>query len=336
MACYVVAEIGQAHDGSLGTAHAYIDAAARAGADAVKFQTHIAAAESTSSEPWRVQFSLQDENRFDYWRRMEFTEPQWVGLKQHADEVGVDFVSSPFSNEAVELLERVGLAAWKIASGEVTNLPLLERIGREGRRVILSSGMSSIDDLDRAVQLFRHAGADLTILQCTSSYPCPPEKVGLNMIAVLRDRYSCPVGLSDHSGTVFAGLAAATLGIDMLEVHVAMSREMFGPDVAASITTDELKLLVEGIRFIETATSNPIDKNELAQEMEPVRRLFTKSVVAAHDISAGHTLAESDLKMKKPGTGIPAASIQTVIGRVLNRDVVADEQLQMGDLGKST
>lgn len=335
MACYVVAEIGQAHDGSLGTAHAYIDAVRRAGADAVKFQTHIAVAESTASEPWRVRFSPQDENRFDYWRRMEFSEPQWVGLREHADEVGLDFISSPFSLEAVELLERVGLSAWKIASGEVTNLPLLERVGLDGKPVILSSGMSSFDELDRAVRLFRERGIEPTILQCTSSYPCPPEKVGLNMIAVIRDRYGCPVGLSDHSGTVYAGLAAATLGIDMLEVHVTMSREMFGPDVVASITTDELRHLVEGIRFIETAKTNPIDKNELAEELAPIRHLFTKSVVAAHDLPAGRTLHESDLAVKKPGTGIPAASIETVVGRVLQRDVVADEQLRLSDLGES-
>ena len=335
MSCYIVAEIAQAHDGSLGTAHAYIDAAGGAGADAVKFQTHIADAESTPDEPWRVKFSPQDDTRFDYWRRMEFTEGQWVQLKEHADEAGLDFICSPFSLEAVELLERVGLAAWKVASGEVGNVPLLERIAGDGKPVILSSGMSSIEELDRAVGVLRERGTEPTVLQCTSMYPCPPEKVGLNLIAELRDRYGCPVGLSDHSGSVFTGLAAATLGIDVLEVHITMSRQMFGPDVPASITTDELRLLVDGIRFIETAMANPVDKDGLARELGPLRDLFTKSVVAARDLPGGTKLLEDDLALKKPGTGIPAAHLKTVIGRTIRRDISADEQLQMDDLEDS-
>ena len=138
--CLIIAEVAQAHDGSLGAAHAYIDAAARAGADAVKFQTHIAAAESTPGEPWRVKFSLQDASRYEYWKRMEFTEEQWIGLKAHADQRGLKFISSPFSMEAVDLLERVGVAAWKVASGECTNAPLLRRIMTSGKPVLLVHG----------------------------------------------------------------------------------------------------------------------------------------------------------------------------------------------------
>ena len=141
--CMIVAEVAQAHDGSLGSAHAFIDAIANAGADAVKFQTHIAAAESTPAEPWRVKFSYQDATRYDYWKRMEFTEAQWLGLKNHAEERKLLFLSSPFSMEAVELLQRIGIRAWKIASGELTNVPMLGRIVESGLPIILSSGMSS-------------------------------------------------------------------------------------------------------------------------------------------------------------------------------------------------
>jgi len=332
MPCYVIAEVGQAHDGSLGTAHAYIDAAARAGADAVKFQTHIAAAESTPAEPWRVKFSKQDDTRYDYWKRMEFTEPQWVGLREHADDVGIGFLSSPFSPEAVDLLERVGVAAWKIASGEVANSPLLQRILRDGRPVILSSGMSPLAELDRAVELIRSHDVPLTVLQCTSAYPCPPEKVGLNVIGELRQRYGCPVGLSDHSGTIFTGLAGAALGIDALEVHITFSREAFGPDVPASLTLEELRMLVDGIRFIERAMESPVDKDGLAVEMESLRGLFTKSIVAARRLPAGHLLTESDLACKKPGTGLPASQLDELVGMRLVRGVDVDEQLALNDV----
>ena len=235
--CLIIAEVAQAHDGSLGTAHAYIDAAARAGADAVKFQTHIAAAESTPGEPWRVKFSLQDASRYEYWKRMEFTEEQWVGLKTHADQRGLKFISSPFSMEAVDLLERIGVAAWKVASGECTNAPLLRRMMTSGKPVLLSTGMSPLREIDTLVEQASDRHTDLTLLQCTSSYPCPPEKVGLNMIPFLRQRYGCKVGLSDHSGTIFPGLAGAAIGLDALEVHITFSRECFGPDVPASVTT---------------------------------------------------------------------------------------------------
>src|SRR5215813_11074319 len=149
--CLIVGEVAQAHDGSLGLAHAFIDAIAAAGADAVKFQTHIAAAESTPDEPWRVKFSPQDASRYEYWKRMEFTEEQWCGLKRHADEKGLLFLSSPFSLEAVDLLERVGVAAWKIASGEVGNAPMMDRIVGTKWPVLLSSGMSPLNELDDAV-----------------------------------------------------------------------------------------------------------------------------------------------------------------------------------------
>jgi N-acetylneuraminate synthase len=329
--CVIVAEVAQAHDGSLGLAHSYIDAVADAGADAVKFQTHIAAAESTPAEPWRVAFSRQDATRYDYWKRMEFTEEQWRGLKQHADERGLMFLSSPFSVEAVELLSRVGVAAWKIASGELTNTPMFDRILGTGLPVILSSGMSTLNEIDAAVSMVKAKGVALTVLQCTSLYPCPPERIGLNMIPRFRERFGCDVGLSDHSGTIYPGLAAATLGIEFLEVHVTLSREMFGPDVPVSLTTTELRDLVVGVRFIERMKSNPLDKDVFASEAKPLRDLFTKSIVARRDLSKGRVLREEDLAVKKPGTGIPASQLTRVIGHTLARSVKADDMLQESD-----
>lgn len=330
--CLVVGEVGQTHDGSLGMAHAFIDAIADAGADAVKFQTHIAAAESTPGEPWRVKFSPQDDTRYDYWKRMEFTGAQWRGLKKHADERDLLFLSSPFSFAAVDLLTRVGVAAWKVASGEISNLPMLERMADTGLPIILSSGMSPLEELDAAVKFVKTYDLPLTVLQCTSAYPCPPEKIGLNLIPEFRERYRCNVGLSDHSGTIYAGLAAATLEIDMLEVHVTLSREMFGPDVPASVTTGELADLVEGMRFIERMMANPVDKNGMAEDLASLRDLFTKSIVARENLPAGTVLDKEHVTVKKPGTGIPAARLDDIVGKRLIRDVQVDELLTGEDL----
>jgi N-acetylneuraminate synthase len=328
----VIGEVAQTHDGSLGQAHAFIDAVAGAGADVVKFQTHIARAESTPAEPWRVEFSSQDKTRYDYWKRMEFTEEQWAGLKAHAEAKGLVFLSSPFSLEAVELLERIGVSAWKIPSGEVTTGPLLDRIIETGKPVMLSTGMSSLAELDAAVARVKARGVPLTILQCTTAYPCPPERVGLNMLQVYRDRYGCPVGLSDHSGTIYSGLAAATLGAEVVEVHVTLSREMFGPDVPASITTGELRQLVEGVRFIERMTASPVDKDEEAELLAPLRKAFGKSIVARTMIPEGTLLLERHLALKKPGGGLSSARLPDILGRRTRRRIRPDEQISLDDL----
>jgi len=330
----IIAEVAQAHDGSLGTALAYVDAVARAGADAVKFQTHIANAESTPHEPWRVKFSAQDETRYDYWRRMEFTESQWQQLRARAEQAGIEFLSSPFSMAAVELLERVGVAAWKIASGEVRSVALLDRIARSGLPVYLSTGMSPWAEIDDAVAALQERGvSDIWIFQCTSMYPTPPEQVGLNVLIEFRGRYPhCRVGLSDHSGTIFPGLAAAALGADAVEVHVCFSRQSFGPDVPASLTVDELAQLVRGVRFLENARATPVDKDALAEELAPLRALFMKSAVLTVDLPAGTVLLPEHLAAKKPGSGMPAERIPELVGRRLLNALPRDHLLSQDDL----
>jgi N,N'-diacetyllegionaminate synthase len=330
--CLIVGEVAQAHDGSLGTAHAFIDAIAIACADAVKFQTHIAAAESTPAEPWRLKFSPQDETRYDYWKRMEFTWPQWQELKAHADRRGLLFLSSPFSLEAFELLSEVGVAAWKVASGEISNAPMFERMLASGLPIILSSGMSPWGELDAAVKIVQAAGNDLTVLQCSSIYPTPADELGLNVIPELRRRYACKVGLSDHTGTIFAGLAAAALGADLIEVHITLSRVAFGPDVPASITTAELRQLVEGARFIRTALEHPVDKDQVGESLAPMRSLFTKSIAALVDLPAGAELNENNLGLRKPGNGLPPSRLPEILGRKVRRAIPAGTLLTEEDL----
>jgi N-acetylneuraminate synthase len=330
--CLVVGEVAQAHDGSLGLAHAFIDAIAGAGADAVKFQTHIAAAESTSAEPWRVKFSRQDASRYDYWKRMEFTEEQWRGLKSHAEERGLLFLSTPFSIEAVELLSRVGISAWKIASGELGSRAMLDRMLATRLPFLISTGMSPWKEIDAAVASVSAGHQPFAVLQCTTSYPCPPEKIGLNVLDQIRARYGCPAGLSDHSGTIYPGLAAAAMGCAVLEVHVTLSRKMFGPDVPASLTPEDLEQLVSGVRCIARMQAHPVDKDANAEELGATRRLFTKSIVARHDIHAGAILRQENLAVKKPGGGIPEEELSRVLGRRVRTPLQRDEQIHLCNL----
>jgi N-acetylneuraminate synthase len=330
--CLIIGEVSQTHDGSLGQAHAFIDAIADSGANAVKFQTHIASAESTPDEPFRIPFSRQDSNRYQYWKRMEFTQVQWQGLAIHAFERGIYFLSSPFSEESVDLLDSIGMPAWKIASGEVANHSLLKKIALTKKPVIFSSGLSSFVELDEAVEIMRVAGVPYAVMQTTTQYPTPPEKVGLNVIQLMRDRYNCTVGLSDHSGYIFPGLAAIPLGLGILEVHVTLSRYMFGPDVCASITIEDLTQLVQGIRYIECAINNPVDKDYSIHELSDIKRIFGRSLVPVRDLAKGSILLPGDLIAKKPGTGIPSNLIETLYGRKIKRSLKLDELFSIDDL----
>lgn len=329
--CLLIGEVAQAHDGSLATAHAYIDAIADAGADGVKFQTHLARAESTPREPWRKRFRTQDETRYDYWKRMEWQPRHWRELAEHARERGLFFLSSPFSVEAVEMLEEIGVAAFKIPSGEVSHLPLLERVLRTGWPVLLSTGMSGWAEIDAAFTVLRRGAGTVVVLQCTSKYPTPLEEVGVGLLAELNNRYECPVGLSDHSGTIWPSVVAATLGAKVVEVHVAFSREVFSPDLAVSLTTAELRQLAQGLDAV-ARLSRLVDKEQVARELQPMRDLFTKSIVARRALAAGHLLRDNDLAFKKPGYGLPPSSLGEVVGRRLRRDLAVDEPLATRDL----
>ena len=329
---YIIAEIGQAHEGSLGILHSYIDALAPTGVDAVKFQMHLAEAESSEHEPFRVKFSLEDETRFDYWRRMGFSLEQWKGIKQHCDAAGLDFICSPFSNLAVDWLEEIGVEQYKIGSGEVNNFLLLEKIAQTGKPVILSSGMSSYAELDQTVAFLKERKVAFSILQCTTAYPTQPEQYGLNVIQELKKRYNVPVGFSDHSAKIETCIAAAALGASILEFHVVFDRQLFGPDSKSSLTIPETRDLVLAVRNIATALSHPIDKNNTA-EFSTVKQIFEKSLAVNKDLPQNHILTFADLESKKPkGFGIDASRFQEVIGRPLNKDLRQWDFLNEGDV----
>lgn len=328
----IIAEIAQAHDGSLGMAHAFIDAVADAGADAIKFQTHVASEESTLDEPFRVRFSLQDKTRYEYWKRMEFKKEQWKGLADHARERGLIFLSSPFSVRAVEMLREIGMPAWKVGSGEVRFRNLLDAMAENKAPILLSTGMSDFQEIASALDLVRQKELPFALFQCTSKYPTPLDQVGLNVIDRLRSRFHCPVGLSDHSGTVFPGLAALAKGADLLEVHVTFHKGMFGPDTVASVTIDELRLLVEAGNAFHAMSIRPVDKDAMAKELSGTKAIFARSLAPSRPLPAGSILERDSLTLKKPGTGIQESELERVLGRRVVRNLVPENLLKWEDM----
>lgn len=316
---YTIAEIGQAHEGSLGILFSFIEALAQVGVDAVKFQMHIPEAESSEFEPFRVKFSLEDNTRFDYWKRMSFTLEQWKLIKQKCDDCKVEFLCSPFSNLAVDWLEEVGVTQYKIGSGEVNNWLILEKIVRTGKPIILSSGMSSWEELDQTVSFLKERNANFSILQCTTSYPTNPEQYGLNVIKELKDRYQVKVGFSDHSASIATCIAAVAVGAEIIEFHAVFDRRQFGPDSKSSLTIDEIASLVKYTNEINIALNNPIDKasNEVFSELKSI---FEKSLAINKDLEENHILTFDDLEAKKPkGYGIEASQFLAVIGKKINK-----------------
>ncbi|WP_333600059.1 N-acetylneuraminate synthase family protein [Flavobacterium sp.] len=329
---YLIAEIAQAHDGSLGILHSYIDAVAQTGVQAIKFQMHIAEAESSIHEPFRVKFSKEDATRYDYWKRMEFSLEQWKEIKKHCDEVGLDFICSPFSNLAVDWLEEVGVHTYKIGSGEVTNLLLLEKITQTGKPIIISSGMSNYAELDKTVAFLKSKNANFSILQCTTAYPTKPEQYGLNVIQELKERYRVSIGFSDHSAKIATGIAAVALGAEILEFHVVFHRAMFGPDAIASLTLEETKALVEAVSDIHLAQNHTIDKNS-NESFQELKTIFEKSLAINKNLPKGHTITFDDLESKKPkGYGISATEFKSVIGKQLKNDKSQWDFLKEEDL----
>jgi N-acetylneuraminate synthase len=329
---FIIAEVAQAHDGSLGILHSYIDAVAGTGVDAIKFQTHIADAESSPVEAFRVPFSYVDATRQDYWRRMEFSPEQWAGIKQHCETAGLEFMSTPSCVAAVDLLEQVGVLRYKIGSGDTDNRLLLDRVARTGKPILLSTGLSTLDEIDAAVQFISGFGNSLVIMQCTSEYPVAPERIGLNQITLFRDRYKTSVGLSDHSGSIYPSIAAVALGATYIENHVVFDRQMFGPDSPASLTPAELNSLACGIRVIERSLHSHYTKTR-SGDGERTRTIFGKSLAVRRDMASGEIFTVADLESKKPaGMGVSAQDFARVLGKRSSRRLLKGEFVREDDV----
>lgn len=324
----IIAEIGSVHDGSFGNAIQLIKAAAECGADVVKFQTHIAEAETLKNAPLPPYF--KGEPRYEYFKRTGFDEGQWKGLKDECEANNVMFLSSPFSLEAVDLLEKIGADMYKVPSGETTNTPLLERLASTGKPVMLSTGMSDWSEIDRAINILK-TGGPLIVMQCTSEYPTPPERVGLNVIQEIMQMYDCIPGFSDHTMGCAASFAAAALGANVIEKHFTFSRLMYGSDAKNSMEPDEFKTFCNGLKDIWKMLEHPVDKNDISRFQE-MKKIFEKSIVTARHLKKGHLLTRDDLAFKKPGDGIPASEWENITGKRLLKDLEANVKIKQEDL----
>ena len=309
----IIAEVGSVHDGSFGNACNLIKAAKLAGANAVKFQTHIAEAETLRNSPNPSYF--KEESRYDYFQRTSFTPIQWKKLKLLSNKLKIKIISSPFSIEAFKMLYKSGIKNIKIASGEVSNTSLLEEIARKDDvNIILSSGMSDFKELDRAYKILKNN--NLAILQCTSAYPCPPEKVGLNIIADISNRYKVPYGLSDHTEGYAAAFAAVALGANIIEKHFTFSKQMYGSDAKNSMEPDQFEVFSSGIKEIWKMHKNPLTK-KITKDIKKMKKIFEKSIVASTNIKANSVIVLENLSFKKPGTGINASEYKKILNKKL-------------------
>ncbi len=329
---FLIAEVAQTHDGSIDLAHRFVDAVADAGAHAIKFQTHFADSESTLDEPFRVKLHTKDATRFDYWKRMEFSPEEWAGLMQHALDRQLIFLSSPFSVRAVDLLEELDIPAWKIGSGEVHSQTLLDAVIKTKKPILLSTGLiEGLDELAGIVAGISDKKIPVGIFQCTTKYPTAFEDIGLNVMELIKNKFQCPVGLSDHSATIYPGMACIARGYEMLEVHVTLDKQMTGPDVIASVTMEELKILANMARATKVMNDHPIQKNDLSKSARELRVIFGKSLAPTRDLKKGEILSKELLMEKKPGHGIPIGEIEQVLGKKLRRDVPANKLLTRED-----
>jgi N,N'-diacetyllegionaminate synthase len=322
---YVIAEVGSVHDGSFGNAQKLVELAADCGADAIKFQTHIAESETLREAPSPAYFST--EPRYEYFERTSFKLEQWKALIGVASQNKIEFLSSPFSCAAVDLLEEAGVNRYKIPSGEVNNHLMLRKIAATRKPVLLSSGMSSWEELDQAVDIFTEAGCELTVMQCSSMYPCPNNYVGLNVINDMKKRWGLPVGFSDHTRENFACFASAALGVSAIEKHLTFSRDMYGSDAKNSAEPPQFRDLVKGVKAILDMTNTSVDKNDISPYID-MKSIFEKSVVASTFISAGTIITSEMLTVKKPGSGIKASRMNDVIGKRAISDIQQDSMIQ--------
>jgi N-acetylneuraminate synthase len=327
---FIIAEAGVNHNGSVEMARHLIDVAAEAGADAVKFQTFRAEALVTASSPkaeYQLQTTSKQESQLDMLRRLELSRPAHRELQLYCHQRKISFLSTPFDESAVDFLDQLGVPAFKISSGDVTDIPLLEHVARKGKPVILSTGMSDIEEVRGAVQMIRAGGCDLVLLQCVSNYPANPADVNLRAMQTMATEFDVPVGYSDHTTGIEVALAAVALGACVIEKHFTLDRDLPGPDHKASLEPSELAHMIEGIRKVEAALGD--GRKARAASESDTARAARRSLTAAQEISAGTRLTRDMIAIQRPGTGLSPALLSSLVGRTLRIDVHAGSLLSL-------
>jgi N,N'-diacetyllegionaminate synthase len=331
---FIIAEAGVNHNGSLDLAIQLIDAAKTSGADAVKFQTFRAdllATRTAHKAAYQDRTIAKEESQFEMLRRLELDAEAHERLIEHCTEAGIQFLSSPFDLQSADLLAAMNLRIYKIPSGEITNVPFLKHIARKGKPIILSTGMSTLGEVEEAIHVLQEAGAqELTLLHCVTEYPAPYDEVNLRAMRTLREAFGLPVGYSDHTPGIEIAVAAVALGAVVIEKHFTIDRSFPGPDHAASLEPAELQQMVTSIRHVEDALGTGIKKPAKCEE--PNISVARKSVVAARALPAGHKLEEADMDIKRPGNGLAPKSLPFLIGRTLRVGLGEDETIHWDHL----
>jgi N-acetylneuraminate synthase/N,N'-diacetyllegionaminate synthase len=331
---FIIAEAGVNHNGDVQMAEKMVDVAADAGADAVKFQTFRADEVVSAAAPkarYQIENAGEGESQLEMIKHLELSPEAHRKLIERCRERGIIFLSTPFDFPSADLLESLALPAYKVASGEITNWPFLEHIASKGKPVILSTGMSDLNEVEQAVKVLRGAGcSELLILHATSSYPATAASANLRAMQTLSEFFHTPVGLSDHTMGIEVALAATALGASILEKHFTLDRSLAGPDHKASLEPAELRSLVRGIRAVESALGD--GRKQPMPSEEDVRRVARRSIVARRTIPSGTLIAPDLLAYKRPGTGIPPSRLGDVIGRRTTCTILADTLIRFEDL----
>ncbi len=323
--CFIIAEAGVNHNGSLDRARQMVQVAAHAGVDAIKFQTFKAEKLATAQAPkasYQVETTGDNESQFEMLRKLELSEADFKILVDECRKNSILFLSTPFDEDSADFLASLDMAAFKIPSGEITNLPFLAHVARKGKPVILSTGMSYLNEVDLAVRTIQAAGnRELVLLHCTSNYPADPADVNLRAMITLEQTFQVPAGFSDHTMGIEIPLAAVAMGAHVIEKHFTLDRALPGPDHQASLESNELGSLVEGIRKVEAALGH--GRKEPVEREANTAAVARKSIVARVDIPMGTILNETHFMMMRPGTGLPSAMLQYVIGRTARVNISA-------------
>lgn len=327
----IIAEAGVNHNGDIETAKKLVDAAAAAGADIIKFQTFRAerlVRRDEKKAAYQLETTDAGESQYEMLKKLELTEEMHHILMEYCSEKNIEFLSTPFDIESMRFLDRLGISVLKLPSGEITNYPYLREAGRIGKRIILSTGMSVLEEVSQAIAVLREHGAqDITVLHCNTQYPTPMGDVNLNAMITMRDQLGVDVGYSDHTVGIEVPIAAAALGARVIEKHFTLDRNMEGPDHKASIEPQELKAMADAIRNIEAALG---DGQKIVSASEAANReVVRKSITAAAVVREGELFTEKNLTTKRPGTGLSPMLWESVLGQRAKRDFLPDEQIEL-------
>ena len=331
MSVLIIAEAGVNHNGNLDLALKMVDEAKRAGADIVKFQTAIpekVISKYADKAEYQKKTTGNEESQLEMCKRIHLKLSDYDIIKKYCEEVGIEFLSTPFDLESIDYLEKLDIRLWKIPSGEITNLPYLIKIAKTGKPVIMSTGMSELNEVEEAVNVLKKGGAgEITLLHCTTEYPAPFESVNLRAMNTLREKFETEVGYSDHTVGFEAAVAAAVLGASVIEKHFTLNHNMEGPDHKASLEPEEFEIMVNNIRLIEKALGDGVKQPAEAEKKNIA--IARKSIVAAKDIKKGEVLTEDNITVKRPGNGISPMRWFEVLGTEAVRDFGEDELIEL-------